>query len=193
MTTVDLGVEGRAEVERLSRARALARHSDVSTLQQLEADTAWLALARSTHLRKALGGADLQLWRIALENGDGRVAESTIIAMGIARGASTNSADLPGCVEQASACWRDESTRLLAQFSATRLGRERAIAVARQGPAGAVQPGLFDRRAVRGHADELAEQAASAEDDEARLTALERALRTSVRPPQLLLALVTAR
>lgn len=193
MTTVDLRVEACAEVERLSRARALVREDDMSALQQLEADTGWLALARSTRLREALRGDNLQLWRIAFENGDERVAESTLVALRIARNATTDPAGLPQRVEHTSAGWRDESTRMLAQFRAMRLERERAIAAARRGRAGAVQPGLFDRRADRLRAEQLAEHAASAEDDEARLSALERALTTNVRPPQLLLALTTTR
>jgi hypothetical protein len=96
-------------------------------------------------------------------------------------------------VAQASERWRHDSTRLLARFSAARLDRERAIASARRSRVDAVQPGLFDRRADRLHARQLAERTASSEDDEARLTALERALRATVRPPQMLLSLVTTR
>jgi hypothetical protein len=193
MTTVDLRVEARAEVDRLSRARALVRDGDVSALPQLEADTAWLALARSTHLRRAMRGGTLQLWRIAFDNGDERAVESTIVALRIERGTSIDSADVLQRVEQASARWRDESTHVLAQFRATRLERERAIVLSRQRSVDAVQPGLFDRRADRVHAEQLAEHAAAREDDEARLRALERALGAAARPPQLLLALVTTR
>jgi hypothetical protein len=193
MTKVDLRLEARAEVERLRWARAVVRDGDASTLPQLEADAGWVALARSTHLRRTVGGADLQLWRIALENGSKHAVESTIVALRIARGTSARSADLAERVAQASDRWRDDSTRLLARFSATRLDRERAIASARRSRVDAVQPGLFDRRADRLHAQQLAERTASSEDDEARLTALERALRATVRPPQMLLSLVTTR
>lgn len=193
MTTVDLRVEAQAEVERLVRVRAFLREGDASTLQQLESDATWIAIARSTRLRQTMRGADLQLWRVALENGEQRLVESAIVAVRIERGVSVDSADLSLLVERSTDSWRGESIRIGGQFGATRLARERAIVAARPDRVDAVQPGLFDRRAHRLHADRAAEQMASREEDQARLAALERTLSATVGRPRLLLAMVSAR
>jgi hypothetical protein len=191
-----------AEVARLTDARALTGAGHVA----VDVDAPWLARARRRRTRVRLGGRMVLLLQAAVEDAEGRVAESTLVPLAVSMastGRVTGGArglaallrrledDLARHVDPAMADWRGEATRTAAAFASTRLRRERAIATAADGRApDAVQPGLFDRRVETA----LAAAAAARRDEDAerqrRIARIERAAILSFQPPRLLLALV---
>jgi hypothetical protein len=207
ITTVDVKSLACAEAERLTRARLLVaartnrsersnsgeNASDQIALESVEPDRTWIAVARSTPLRMALRGRRLQLWRLGLEDGNGRVAESTLVALSIDGASSPVVGDLAHLVEQSAATWREEAGRTLGQFAAVRVARELAIAAAHEGTIDALQPGLFDRRAERLHANLQTSQSSSRDEERSRLEAIARTTSLSPLPARLLLVLVPHR
>ena len=193
MTVVDLKAAASAEVKRIAAARALVHDGDERTRAELEAGGPWVALARSTPLRRALRGRSLQLWRVALKDANGRLVDSTLIPIAFDASDTPTATDVAARVEQAAASWRDEATHTLARFAAVRLARERAIAAARERSVGAVQPGLFDRRADRRYSERFSAQASSADEEQARLDAIERGTTVIAQPARLLLVMTPAR
>ena len=98
--------------------------------------------------------------------------------------------DIRAAVDAASMSWREAALACTRLFFATRLSRERAIAAAFPGaPAGALQPGLFDRRADhdrRAVYDAISDVVG---DAHRRIAAIEQASTVCARPAQLLLIL----
>jgi superfamily II DNA or RNA helicase len=193
--------EAIAEVARLTDARALAGTDHAS----VDVNPPWLARARSHRTRARLGGRMVLLLQATVEDGEGRVAESTLVPLAfsmalagrLAGDARRLASLLPHLEEDlvrhagpALASWRGEATRTAAAFASTRLRRERAIASAVDAHApDAVQPGLFDRRVETA----LAAGAAARRDQDAErrrgMARIERAAILSFQPPRLLLAL----
>ena len=83
MTTRLAGLRAEAESEaaRLAGARLLAHDGDGDALAQLDAEGPWILVARRTALRRRLEGRVLLIWRVAYEDGSGRLAESRLIAV----------------------------------------------------------------------------------------------------------------
>ena len=109
MTVVDLKAAASAEVKRIAAARALVHDGDERTRAELEAGGPWVALARSTPLRRALRGRSLQLWRVALKDANGRLVDSTLIPIAFDASDTPTATDVAARVEQAAASWRDEN------------------------------------------------------------------------------------
>jgi len=98
--------------------------------------------------------------------------------------------DVRAAVDAATISWREAALACTRVFFDTRLSRERAIAATFPGaPAGALQPGLFDRRAD--HERRAAHDVISdvVGDVHRRIAAIEQASIVCARPAQLLLIL----
>jgi hypothetical protein len=98
--------------------------------------------------------------------------------------------DVRAAVDAATTSWREAALACTRLFFDTRLARERAIAATCPGaPAGALQPGLFDRRAD--HDRRAAHDVMSdvVGDVHRRIAAIEQASTVCARPAQLLLIL----
>jgi hypothetical protein len=193
MTPVDLRDEAAAEVKRLLASRALVREGDRAGGTQVETEGPWIVRVRSAALRAALRGRSVQLWRVALDDMNGRRAESSLVALAIDGGLSVDDAHVAAHVERQASRWRDEATQALAMFAAARLARARAIEAAQVTPAAALQPGLFDRRAEHLDAERTAARASSDADLQSRRVAVERAATVTSLPPRLLFSLVPRR
>ena len=205
MDIVDLRAEAAAEVRRLAAARAFTVEGDASTLAQADGDATWIAIARRSGIRWALGSRLLLVWRVAFEDGGGALVESRLVPVVV-------ELSRPVCgrrrrpwfeaivrevepqmraqLDAAVSDWRQAVESVAGSFASARTARERAIAV-RVSAAGAeaFQPGLFDRRAERAH---LRLRAAAADTEAAAATRLAAFVRTSAilpRAPQLLLVL----
>src|SRR5262249_14864372 len=76
-TTVDLRTAAAAEAQRLAAARRLVPDEHG---HRAEPPGPLIARARSSRLRQALDGRLLFVWRIACDDGSGRVAASTVVA-----------------------------------------------------------------------------------------------------------------
>jgi superfamily II DNA or RNA helicase len=193
-----LADDAAAEVRRLTFARSL-RVGDHSP-----SDDALLVMrARHRVTRARLNGRALLIFRAIVEDGHGRIVESTLIPAAIAspplpwralRDARTLGAieDTPSTqLAAALITWREHAMNVAREFASERLRRERAIAgAADDGPAGATQPGLFDRRVENAAAAMAARQQECDEEQHARLRAIERASILHARPARILLAIV---
>jgi len=193
--------EAIAEVARLTDARALTGAVGV----HVDVDPPWLARARRHRTRARLGGRMVLLLQATGEDGEGRVAESTLVPLAVSMapaGPATGGArglaallrrlegDLAHYVDPAVASWRGEAARIAAAFASNRLKRERAIAAAVDDHApAAVQPGLFDRRAETARAAAAAARRAQDEERLRGMAHIERAATLSFEPVRLLLAL----
>jgi hypothetical protein len=185
MTTVDLRVEATIEARRLANARAVLRDGDERAGGWLEGDATWIAMPRRASLKRTLGGRLCLVWRVAFEDGSGRLVESRLVPVivEVRRGNAGSEQmgdprewieslleDADGVirarVESSSDTWRAEVIRTAGAFSCAR--RRRAVEV--PDPADesrfVSQPGLFDRRAERSR-----EAHASAVADAERLAA----------------------
>jgi hypothetical protein len=204
MTTVDLRSDAKAEVRRLTYARALVHDRDEPALASLEGGATWIAMSRRPGVRRSLRGRLCLVWRVALEDPSGRVVTSKLVPVlvEVQRGAGRQSpswirevlqhADglLRARVEDECEAWRVEATRVANAFSSARLRREREIAAPADRGHLASQPGLFDRRTERSHE---ARASAAAESERAaaeRLRASITAARIAAAPARLLLVLV---
>jgi hypothetical protein len=156
----DLHEAAVAEVQRLTAARALMRDGDALALARLETEGPWIGIARSK-LKRRLRRGRLEIWRVAYEDGSGRVLESRLVVLAVAGAFSTARAlaeavpasEIEPVIHLATIEWRDAVARAVASFASVRLAREAAIASsaarARSAP---VQTGLFDRREQHAHA-----------------------------------------
>jgi hypothetical protein len=191
MRTVDLRAEALAEARRLTQARALWHHGDDRALAQLEGDAAWILIARRARLKRTLGRRVCLVWRIAFEDASGRIVESRIVPLLVDAAIDRTGSSVRAAVDADCAEWRAAAVRVSDALTAARQRRERALAAMRHAPAGpATQPGLFDRRAERSRAADLA---AAGESDRAigdGLRANADAGTLTCQPPRLLLVLV---
>jgi len=203
MTTVDLRTDAKAEVRRLTRARALVRDGDEQALTSLEAGAAWIAMSRRPGLRRSLRGRVCLVWRVALEDTSGRLVESKLVAVlvEVQRGAGRRSpswirkvlqhADglMRARVEGECEAWRVEVMRVANAFSSARLRREREIAARADRSHLASQPGLFDRRTERSREVRASAAAESERVAVDRLRAIVASARIAPAPARLLLVL----
>ena len=193
MVSVDLAVEAAAEVERLTKARALAAGAD-----RFPPDRTLIGIARRSAVRRTLGGRVLLLWRLAYEDSSGRLVESALVALTIelsgarvaVRHAVWSHASLLAVVQDQCGAWCASVQDVVHRFTATRVRRERAIAAARAASTNTFQPGLFDRRADRAHVAQSKSTAERAEQIADRMKAVVSAGTISLRAPELLLVLI---
>ena len=75
MIKVDLSAEAAAEVDRLTKARALA-----AGVGLFLPDGPLIGIARRNNVRRRLGRRVLLLWRLAYEDAGGRLVESMLVA-----------------------------------------------------------------------------------------------------------------
>jgi len=202
------GLERQAAAEsvRLAAARAIETDRDAEARAMVETDGPWVALTRNRSTRANVGSRLVLLLRSALHDACGRIAESTIVAIAvsvkrlplrsrdrawIADVLQAAGPEVATLADDASEAWREEALQLNRAFAATRLERERAIAAAiASGPPGALQPGLFDRRADNARLAALVLRSEAEKEAAERIGAVERTTAVSVRPPKLLLVLV---
>lgn len=169
----DVAQETALECSRLRRARAMCRGEQVSLSPQ---GAPWILRTRRTETRRWLNGRALLVLQSALVEAQGATIARLVIPLMIPAGSgveachSEASALLASCIQH----WRRESTTAHESYWTTRLARERLIAAAlgdclhRE-----IQPGLFDRRALRqADADRTAIEQRM-RDLERRLAALE--------------------
>ena len=206
MTLVDLRTDAAAEAARLAMVRALTRRGDELARARCESEGPWVMVTRRSDLRRRLRERALLIWRVSCEDGDGRRVDSRIVGVWIpARMVSARPrghlrvvsflADVDALVrdtlDAVTREWRREATEAIHAFVATRVSRERAIADASQSiSANAFQPGLFDRRAERGHIGHEAAAADTAQRATDRLAALERTATLASCAAELLLVLL---
>jgi hypothetical protein len=198
MISVDLRAEAAAEARRLSGARAQLRDGDLRALQLLEADGGWIARPRRARVRRFLGGRVCLIWRVSFADASGRPVESRLVpllvetAAGLGRMLSdaTSDALIRTRIEIDSDAWRQEATRVVDLFTATRLSREREIAERSSTAEPPTQWGLFDRRADRARQARVAALVESQQAMFDRRDAVEGAGAITLRPAQLLLAIV---
>jgi hypothetical protein len=204
LTTVDLRIEAKAEVRRLTSARALVRDRDEHALASLEGGATWITMSRRPGLRRSLRGRVCLVWRVALEDTSGRVVASKLlpVLVEVRRGAGRRSpswirevlqhADglLRARVEDECESWRVEAMRVAHAFSSARLRREREIAAPADCGHLASQPGLFDRRTERSRAARASTAAESERAAAERRRAIAAAARIAPAPARLLLVLV---
>jgi hypothetical protein len=195
-----------AEAVRLAAARAIETDQDTEGFTPVETDGPWVAITRNRSTRANAGSRLLLLLRAALQDACGRTAESTIVAIAVLLkrlplrrrdrswiDAMLQSAgpEVAALAHAASEAWREEALHLNRAFAATRLERERAIAAALAGdPPGALQPGLFDRRADNARLAALALRSEAEKEAAERIGAVERTTAIFAQPPKLLLVLV---
>ena len=203
MVMVDLRTEAAAEVVRLTAARALTRDDDEPARIRCEGDGPWITGSRGPARRARLGRRALMIWRLTIEDGNGRIVESRLAGVVVRlsttcrlRGRASVDAFLrnvePDVRERLDACsrhWREASAHRVRAFAGTRVSRERAVA-ASPAPAERFQAGLFDHRAHRDRAVQLAAAADTARCAADRLSGPERTATLVQRPAQLLLVLL---
>ena len=195
-----------AEAARLTAARAIQTDQDAEAGAMVETDGPWVAITRNRSTRANVGSRLVLLLRAALHDACGRIVESTIVAIAvslkrlplrrrdrswIADVLRSAGPEVTRLADGASEAWRDEALQLNRAFAATRLERERAIAAAIAGDTpGALQPGLFDRRADNARLAALALRSEAEKEAAERIGAVERTTAISAQPPKLLLVLV---
>jgi hypothetical protein len=193
MIKVDLSVEAAAEVDRLTKARALA-----AGIGLFLPDGPLIGIARRNNVRRQLGGRVLLLWRLAYEDAGGRLVESMLVAATIelscgrfdARHGDWSHAVPLAVINTQGREWRKSVRHTVLQFTSTRAARERAIAAAHAMGTRTFQAGLFDRRADRAHVSIAQVSAESSEEMAARLKGVEMAGALSPQSPKLLLVLI---
>jgi hypothetical protein len=201
MTNVDLRTEAAAEVQRLTRARAILRDGDVRVPSHLDGTAPWIAISRRHRLRRAVGRRVCLVWRVALEDASGRIVESRIVPVlvDIPAGAGRASirpilermdAEVRRRIESRSEPWRAEATRVWNAFTTARRKRERDLAERRDAPAAAAQAGLFDRRSERMRTADAATMAETERATRERMRAIAAAGDIASAPARLLLILV---
>ena len=151
---------------------------DDGALAQLEGDATWIAVARRSGIRQALGLRLLLVWRVGFEDAGGALVESRLFPVAVELSHAVCGRQrrrwieaivqelepqIRAQVDAAASDWRQAVELVVGAFTSARTARERAIAIRPAAPgADAFQPGLFDRRAERGRA-RLAAAAADAE------------------------------
>jgi len=201
---VDLRGEAAAEVQRLEAARAMSDEAGARAVASLAATGPWAARTRLGQSRARLGGRVLAILRIDSEDASGRLIDAMLVPVTIAlthrarvgsdqlhallRGLGT---ELQRRAEDASRRNRELAAEVMHNLLARRVTREKQIAQTILGAArGAVQAGLFDRRAERAAFADSSAAGEFAADSAGRLRALERSEAVSLRPARLLLVLV---
>ena len=195
--TPSLEREAIAEAARLALARTLGG-SQYPTREE----TLWLMRTRRSGTRSRLRGRTLLILRASIEDGDGRIVESTLIAVTIPstalslralRDAGTLVALEDALSRQLASpltVWREQAMSIAQAFTATRLRREGAIAAgATSVVVEAAQPGLFDRRVETACVAAATLQRERDEEQQARLHAIERASALRACTPRILLAI----
>lgn len=142
--------------------RNLTRARDDRELASLRSDGAWILRACTPRIRRRLGSRIILVWRIAYEDGSGRILESVLLPLAIEgapvprnrRSRQLLIAALEGATcertEAAIAIWREAADGALQALTAARMAREQAISTSIQRrDLASYQPGLFDRRAER--------------------------------------------
>src|SRR5207248_3288728 len=138
-----------------------ARRTPVECAPAAFGDGPLLTRTRHRRTRERLQGGTLLIFRATLEDGWGRVAESTVVPLVLPIPPAIR-ADLLATplgkwpreisrhVEDAVQAWRIEAADFLSRFAAVRLKREEAIAghIDDDSAASEFQPGLFDRRGL---------------------------------------------
>ena len=209
MVAVDLRAEAAAEVNRLTKARAVLRDGDQRALAQLDGTSPWIAMPWRTSLRRSLGHHICLVWRVTVEDASGRTVESRVVPLllavspdadrivpAAARRAWIRSLlrDAEGHVrphvEAACEGWRAEVARVTRAFTSARQRREHDVARPRSTASVASQPGLFDRRVDRSNQTRASAAAASAQATIERLRAIDGGGTIAFRPARLLLVLV---
>jgi hypothetical protein len=206
MEMADLKAEAAVEVRRLANERAFAVDGDEGALEQLEGDATWIAFARRTRTRRALGLRLLLVWRVAFEDAGGALVESRLVPVVVELSRAVcgsrrrrwieaivreREPEIRAQVEAAARDWRHAVDCAAGSFTSARAARERAIAARTAAAgAGAFQPGLFDRRAERARVQLAAATAGTESAAAGRRAAFARSNAISPRAAQLLLVLV---
>ena len=205
LLTVDLRTEAAAEAARLTDARALIREDDERARAQCETEGPWVAVARGSDLRRRLGGRALLLWRLSFDDGSGRRVESRLVGISIPASMMPSTlkgraavdaflrsldADIRERLATNSRQWCEDTQDAARAFVQARASRERAIAACRPAAPNPFQPGLFDARAQRGHALQMAAADLTERRAADRVSAAERAAALVPRPAELLLVLL---
>ncbi len=200
--------EAAAESARIDFARRVVRAGDERALSELQIGGPAGMVTTHRNTRAALGGAIVMLWQAAVEDGCGRLVATASLAVSlkVSPAARRTVASMRGLVDDASAAatrtvdaalepWRDEVRASHASFlAAQRLRDERLAAMRLEASASGGhttlrQRGLFDLRAERDYATDVADRLAAARDVAGRQRFLERSSMLSFAPPQLVLAL----
>jgi hypothetical protein len=193
MIKVDLSAEAAAEVDRLTKARALA-----AGVGLFLTDGPLIGIARRNNVRRRLGRRVLLLWRLAYEDAGGRLVESMLVAATIelsrgrfdVRHADWSNAVPLAVISTQGLVWRESVQHTVMQFTSRRAARERAIAAAHATVTRTFQAGLFDRRADRARVSLAQLSSESFEEMAARLKGVEAAGALTLQSPKLLLVLV---
>jgi superfamily II DNA or RNA helicase len=186
MTLTSEAARAEAEVSRLTAARALLRSARGRPPADADAERPLLARARRRRLRAALAGRALFIFRVDVDDEDGRTIESAIVPVLVDD--DRGSTDQPRVPSEWIAAWERSVDAVACPFHATRIARERDVAAAfESAPAPALQPGLFDRRLERAHLDAAVRRADAVRDARLRLDAANRRRRFGAPTSRLLL------
>ena len=194
-----LAADAVAETERVAKARRLVRPGDEDALRRIEGRGPGVLVARGWRTRSRLRGRMVLLWRVASEDGCGRLVMSTLLPMALETRlgrAEIDSAlraidpELRRRIDVAAAPWLEQAAAFHRAFAARRTSRERAIAAALAGEAAPpFQRGLFDRRQEHARLTSVA----AGQDEQvyraARLALLEQGAAVTALSAQLLLVI----
>jgi superfamily II DNA or RNA helicase len=185
----DLAADVAMEAHRLEETRALTATGDDRIRARLDVTGPWITTARR-RWRRRLGPTRIELWRIAAEDGDGRLVASTVFALAIDR----DHGPIADALAIASRVWRDALQNNATSFARARLTRERAIAATLNdtGPR-LFQPGLFDRRRDRAQLIADVARAVCQQEIDDRAARVRRQQAIAFRPPELLLVCSSAK
>ncbi len=190
----NLRMDARTEAARIAEARALVTTGDADALTQLESGGAWVHRSRRNGLRRALAGRALFVWRITIEDGNGRLVASHAMAALVAvdrrrMRVRDVAAEILICIQprvRRRILETEEAARLSGSVLLT---RARSTSPPRATPP-AFQPGLFDRRAERTRGEAAATADDEVRDDGERLAAIEQAMKIGDAVPRLLFVVV---
>jgi hypothetical protein len=203
IASVDLRREAKAEVDRLTSARALFRNGDERAHRRLESDATWIAVAKRTALKRSLDGRICLVYRVAFEDATVRLSASRLVPVlvGVTREGHHRSrawlerlfreadAQVTPRVEAACEAWRAEVVGIVSAFASARERRVSGTDGERRPNDDHPQPGLFDRRAERACEVRVAAAAVSNHAKKARLRAIRAFADIVPLPPRLMLVL----
>ncbi|RPJ84903.1 MAG: hypothetical protein EHM13_02775 [Acidobacteria bacterium] len=202
----DLRREAEAEAERLGAIRQLARPrgkgaDPLQALSGLERSGPWCG--RLTTRTSRLGAGTYLLYRVRVVDGRGSLLDETVVPIHVKHDASagprrltwreTLEADRKACqviIEEAATARLRGTQSSLGAALRVQSGREASIAKFECRPPAPVQPGLFDRRALRAAGEDAALRLDLRAETTVRLRALRRASRIELSEAQLLLVLI---
>ena len=181
----DLADAAQAEASRLAMVRRV-----VHTTATDDPPCALVMRARSA-LKRQLGGRRLEIWRLAVDDGRGRRAESRLVGV-LIDGRST---DIGEAVVDAAQAWHTTVRDCVTAFSAARIKRETAVVEKNHRSAPVLDQTLLfaDRRRVRERFLTITERNARQADLERRLDDAQAAAALVFRPPERLLIVVPSR